>query len=117
MGELRIPNRFESLQEVFGQELRPLIVPIDEDLRALIALRDRASVQNGGLLCFILGPTGVGKTTAVHSAAVHMPDAFAPVLRVPPEVAIRDAGEWLNGKLPPVVQGKSLLVLFDGREV
>lgn len=113
---LRIPNRFESLQEVFGQDIRPLIVPIDQDLKALNALRDRASVQNGGLLCFLLGPTGVGKTTSVHSAAVHMPESFAPVLKVPTDVSLRDTAVWLGSHLP-IASTKSILVLFDGREV
>jgi hypothetical protein len=102
-GQLTIPNRFESLQRAFGQELRPLIVPIDDDLRVLNALRDRAHVQNGGLLCFVLGPTGIGKTTDVHSAAVHMPETFSPVLTVPPEITIRDAGTWLAEHMPAAV--------------
>ncbi len=86
--ELKIPNRFESLQAAFGQEVRPLIVPIDEDLQALNGLRDRAKIQNGGMLCFLLGPSGIGKTTAVHSAFVHMPEDFAPVFKVPEDIPL-----------------------------
>jgi hypothetical protein len=115
--EITIPNRFESMQEAFGQEIRPLIVPIDEDLHSLQSLRDRARVQNGGLLCFILGSTGVGKTTAIHSASVHMPDTFAPVTKVPPEIRFRDVAGWLTANLPPAQGTKSTLVLFDGREL
>jgi len=115
--DIRIPNRFESMQEAFGQEIRPLIVPIDSDLHALQALRDRARVQNGGLLCFILGSTGIGKTTAIHSAAVHMPDTFAPVAKVPPEIRFRDVAGWLTANLPAPQGSKATLVLFDGREL
>ncbi len=115
--DVNIPNRFESLQETFGQEIRPLILPIDHDLRALNALRDRARVQRGGLLCFILGQTGIGKTTAIHSTTVHMPDDFAPVLRIPPEVPFRDVSTWLGTNLPAADTAKSTPVLFDGREV
>jgi len=115
--ELKIPNRFESLEETFGQGLRPLVVPIDSDLKTLVSLRDRARVQSAGLLCFLLGPSGIGKTTAVHSAAVHMPEAFAPVLSVLPTVPIRDAADWVNRHIPPRNGDKALLVLFDGREV
>ena len=114
---LKIPNRFESLQEVFGQDIRPLIVPIKEDLALLNALRDRAKVQNGGLLTFILGATGIGKTTTVHSAAVHMPEDFSPVLKVPAEVTLRDAVGWLTHNLPAPSATKTVLVLFDGREI
>lgn len=115
--DIRIPNRFESLQEAFGQEIRPLIVPIDADLQALNALRDRARVQNGGLLCFVLGSTGVGKTTAIHSAAVHMPDTFSPIVKVPPEIRFRDVSGWLVTNIPAAQKDKSTLVLFDGREL
>jgi hypothetical protein len=115
--ELLIPNRFESLEEVFGQEVRPLIVPIDADLQALNGLRDRARVQNGGILVFLLGPSGIGKTTAVHSTAIHMPDDFSGVVKVPPEVMLRDTGAWLNANLPPRTGNKTTIVLFDGREI
>ncbi len=115
--EIRIPNRFESLQEVFGNEVRPLIVPIDDDLRGLNSLRDRASVQNGGLLCFLLGKTGIGKTTTAYSAAVHMPETFAPVVTVPTTIGIRDASGWLSENLPQSIPNKTQLILFDGREV
>ena len=115
--EIKIPNRFESLQEVFGQEIRPLIVPIDSDLRLLNSLRDRAKIQNGGLLCFILGPTGIGKTTTIHSAAVHMPNAFTPIISVPAEIRFRDVVGWLSVHVPSPDPTKSTLVLFDGREL
>lgn len=115
--EIKIPNRFESLQAAFGQEIRPLIVPINADLHVLNALRDRAKVQNGGLLCFVLGSTGIGKTTTIHSAAVHMPDAFAPIVKVPPEIRFRDVAGWLGANIPAPQGSKSTLVLFDGREL
>jgi hypothetical protein len=116
VAEIRIPNRFESLQEAFGQEVRPLIVPIDADLHAFNTMRDRAKVQNGGILCFLLGRSGIGKTTAVHSASVHMPDNFAPVVKVPPDIRFRDVAEWLAQNIP-AQSAKTVLVLFDGREV
>ena len=59
--DIRIPNRFESLHEVFGDQIRPLIVPIPDDLRTFTGLRDRARIQNGGLLSFLLGSTGMTK--------------------------------------------------------
>ncbi len=117
VAELTIPNRYESLEQLFGQEVRPLIVPIDTDLRQLNALRDRARTQNGGLLCFVLGATGVGKTTSIHAAAIHMPDDYAPVLKVPLDIDLRDAMAWLTASLPAPITGKTRIVLFDGREV
>jgi hypothetical protein len=115
--EIKIPNRFESMQEAFGQELRPLLVSVDKDLNSLNALHDLAKVQNGGLLCFIRGSSGVGKTTAIHSAAVNMPEVFTPIVNVPTEIKFKDVVEWLNANLPAADSAKSTLVLFDGREL
>ena len=115
--ELRIPNRFESLQEQFPDGYRPLILPVESDLRALNRLREQAVVQAGGVLCFLLGPTGIGKTTTVYSAAANMPEAFAPVVVVPPAVKLRDAAGWLGQGVPLPSGDQATLVLFDGREV
>ena len=86
---ITIPNRFESLQAEFN-EYRPLIVPIEEDLKAYMRLRERARLQNGGLLCFLLGPSGIGKTTSAHSAVVNAPEIFTRVVLVPHEVDFRE---------------------------
>ena len=115
--ELRIPNRFESLQEQFPDGYRPLILPVESDLRALSRLREHAVVQAGGVLCFLLGPTGVGKTTTVYSAAANMPESFAPVVVVPPTVKLRDAAGWLSQGVSIPNAEQATLVLFDGREV
>src|SRR4026207_1237958 len=112
---LRIPNRFESLQAQFPEGYRPLILPVEADLRALSRLREQTAVQGGGVLCFLLGPTGIGKTTTVYSAAANMPETFAPVISVPPAVKLRDAVGWLNQGVPQPQGEKASLVLFDGR--
>ena len=112
MPTLVIPNRFESLKEAFGNEVRPLIVPIDPDLKVFNRLRGQARVQNGGLLCFLLGATGVGKTTAVYSAVVNMRKIFAPVISVPLEIDLRDAVAWITAHAPPK-QDKTTLLLLD----
>src|SRR5205809_766801 len=120
MPSFTIPNRFESLQKaVAGGSVRPLIVPVEADLHALLRLRDKARVQNGGLLCFLLGPSGIGKTTTVHSAAVNMPEEFAPIVSVPvPEhMPLRDALEWITKNVPAPDGKRCLLILFDGREL
>jgi hypothetical protein len=98
---IRVPNRFESLQATFGSAVRPLIVAIEEDLTAFNRLRQRARIQNGGLLCFLLGPSGVGKTTSAYSAAANMPDQFAPMAVVPDDISLRDAGSWITANAPP----------------
>lgn len=115
--ELTIPNRFESLREAFGDEIRPLIVPIDADLETLNRLQAQCRVQNGGILSFLLGPTGIGKTTTVYSAAVNMPEVYAPVVAVPSDLSFRDAVGWVIANVHKDAESRSTLVLFDGREV
>src|SRR5207302_641810 len=73
--------------------------------------------QNGGILSFLLGATGIGKTTAVYSATVNMPELFAPVASVPSDLPLRDAIAWINQNVPDPINGKTIPVLFDGREI
>jgi hypothetical protein len=114
--KIRIPDRFESLQKQFG-EVRPLITPVKEDVRAFISFRERAFSKVGGMLCFLLGRLGVGKTTSVHSTAINMPELFAPVLAVPAEIELREVMNWVTRHVTKEDEQKCTLLLFDGREV
>lgn len=114
--EVTIPNRFESLRSEFGAEFRALIVPIEEDLKALLRFRDRARIQNGGLLCFLLGRSGIGKTTSAYSAVSNAPDAFGPVVTIPHDLELQSCISWITSQVPSAIPNKSTIVLFDGRE-
>jgi len=113
---LAIPNRFESLLASPYLKFEPLIIEVGDDTRALLRVRDKAGIQQGGILVFLLGETGIGKTTAVYSLSVHVAPEFNPVVAVPPQVDVRDVAAWLETNLPSS-NDKALLVLFDGREV
>lgn len=117
MTKITIPNRFESLQATFGEEVRPLIVPIDKDLKAFVRMAEQSRTQAGGLLCFLLGPSGIGKTTAVHSTSANLPEKFLPVIPVPPSVPLRQVMDWLQNNVKANSEEKTQLILFDGREV
>jgi hypothetical protein len=67
------------------------------------------------LLAFLLGTSGIGKTTAVYSSSVHMSSRFSEVFLIPPEIELRDVSSWLKDNLPKP-NNKILLILFDGRE-
>lgn len=116
MLDITIPTRFESILANRDLDPTPLIVPVDQDLRQLEMLRRAARTQNGGVLAFLVGLSGIGKTTAVYSAAACMPEVYNPVLPVPHDVPLRGVSEWLADKLPPP-SARTHLVLFDGREV
>jgi hypothetical protein len=111
-----IPTRFESLIENARLKAQPTLIKVDSDLKSLAYLANKVRTQAGGVLAFILGTTGVGKSTAAFAASVYLGDLFAPLVRVPATVELRDASAWLNTNLP--VRGDKVIpVLFDGREV
>ncbi len=111
---IRIPTRFEHF---LNQKVNPtpLILAVEEDLQAFNRLRRKADVQQGGLLSFLVDPSGAGKTTAVYSASSLLPDRFAPVVSVPHSVPLRGVPEWLRGNLP-AGDGRSIPLLLDNRE-
>jgi hypothetical protein len=113
---LEIPSRFESILERLDLEPAPLILPVEEDLRLFARLARMGRMQSGGLLAFVLGGSGVGKTTAVYSAATHMPDLFGPVLPAPALLPTRELPGWIEANLPTVGE-RTTPLLFDGREV
>ncbi|MBD2681344.1 MULTISPECIES: hypothetical protein [Nostoc] len=112
-----IPNRFESVLSNPNLKATPLILPVEEDLKAFDFLRRKADVQGGGILSFLLGVSGIGKTTSVYSTAACMPEQFTRVYTVPPDLELREVLSWLRkGNLPSPCK-KTHLMLFDGREV
>lgn len=110
-----IPNRFESVLGSPYFKAISLIFPVKEDLRAFDLLGQKAELQQGGLLVFLLGTTGIGKTTAVYSSSVHMSSLFSEVFLIPPEIELRNVSSWLKDHIPKSID-KKLLILFDGRE-
>lgn len=46
-----------------------------------------------------------------------MPNSFAPVLQIPPEIGFREVTPWLQQHLPAPSTGKAQILLFDGREL
>lgn len=116
MTSIQIPNRFESILANEQLQPMPLILPVEEDLRHFDRLRRTADVQGGGIVAFLLGDSGVGKTTAVYAASAYLTDSFSTVLPVPHDVPLREVDQWLRVNLPPQEQ-RTMPVLFDGREV
>jgi hypothetical protein len=116
MSNIYIPNRFESVLEDSRFDYSALIYQVEEDLKAIEALANLIRVQNGGVLSFLIGASGVGKTTSVYSASIFIRYKFNSVLSVPHEIDLRDAMSWLQQNIP-AKNGKVNPILFDGREV
>lgn len=116
MSNVTIPTRFEHILGNASLQAAPLILPVEEDLRAVDRARRTAETQGGGLLLFVRGPSGCGKTTTAYSAAAALADKYSPVLAVPHHVPLRNVYRWLSDNLPSP-SAKTTLVLLDGREV
>lgn len=112
-----IPNRFESiLNSALFNDFKPLILPVESDLKKIQILNQKMRIQNGGVLAFILGRTGIGKTTLAHSIPVYLYSEFSQTIRIPDDIEFREVIKWLQLNLPEKTT-KSIVLLFDGREI
>jgi hypothetical protein len=112
---VKIPTRFEHILGDDRLSSTPLIVRVPQDMKQFDILRRTTEIQGGGILAFLSGASGCGKTTSVWSASINMSDRFELVLPVPATVPLREVGNWLQDNVPPKTD-KSLLILMDGRE-
>lgn len=112
----RIPVRFENILERDQFDYPALLYAVEPDLERIDYLRRLAATQSSGLLSFLTGPPGAGKTTAVYSASVFMSRHFAPVFSVPSNVPLRELPNYIDTGLPPA-DSRALPCLLDGREV
>lgn len=112
-----LPVKFESILRTDRLKYMPLILPVNDDLRSFRHLVRFAKGQEAGTLAILYGRPGTGKTTACYAATSILHDEFAPVLSVPPRIALplREIPQWLSENLPDRGE-KTTLVLIDGRE-
>ncbi|MET8606668.1 hypothetical protein [Streptomyces rubiginosohelvolus] len=112
---VKIPTRFEHILGDDRLSSTPLIVRVIADMKKFEILRRTTEIQGGGILAFLSGSSGCGKTTSVWSASINMSDRFEQVVTVPSTVPLREINIWLEAHIPNRTS-KSLLVLMDGRE-
>ncbi len=64
----RVPIRFESVEKMLnGNDLKSLIVPVEEGLRKFDHLHDEMTSSFCGAFLVLRGETGSGKTTLLHT--------------------------------------------------
>ncbi|WP_406113806.1 hypothetical protein [Kitasatospora purpeofusca] len=112
---VKIPTRFEHILNSRTLSSAPLIIKVPDDMKKFEILRRTAEIQSGGVLAFLSGASGCGKTTSVWSASINMSNRFERVFPVPATVPLREVSRWLETNIPAATE-KSLLVLMDGRE-
>jgi hypothetical protein len=115
MKNLLIPSRFESVLNNAIFNPAALIYKVDKDLESYQRLSNLIKTRSGGIMSFLVGESGAGKTTSAYAAATYLKDIFNPVISVPPEIELRNAAAWIQKNIPDK-NNKTNIVLFDGRE-
>lgn len=111
-----VPSRFENILPHFSNNLDTILIEVPEDTEAFVNLVRKVRVQKGGVLSFMKGETGVGKTTAVYSMPIWRSDLFKEVFIVPEEINYPDITQWIRSQVPED-EDKINLILLDGREI
>src|SRR5579884_4168054 len=122
IGIVAVPNRFESLQDAVGpQRVADVLIESPNDLSALQAAVFEVRASRQGKLLFLLGRSGIGKTTLAESSQIYLPTLVSAVITPPPdfEVPLSDLPVWLSKHMPPRDKSSDTIVLInlDGREL
>lgn len=84
MPELRIPSRFEPLQETFGEQVPTILIRVEADLEMFARMAVAIQTARQGKFVFLFGDAGSGKSTAGYSLPIFLPEYFAGQVRIPP---------------------------------
>ncbi|WJQ07492.1 hypothetical protein QT235_01980 [Geobacillus stearothermophilus] len=118
-GIIKVPSRFENILPHFtneSNELGALLIEVKDDIDSFVDLVKKVQVQNGGVLSFVKGATGIGKTTTVYSMPIWRSDLFNKTYFVPVDTDFNSITQWIKDNVPPH-ETKINIVLLDGREI
>lgn len=120
VGLVKIPHRFEALRDTVGAArlAQVLIEPSADVAEMKKALADVKGAGQGKLL-FLLGDTGVGKTSLAESLPIFLPMVVGKVTTPPPDykVPLRELPGWL-ARNASLGSGSGInIVNLDGREI
>lgn len=81
LGRLTLPDRYESLVSLLGNEVaRLLMPPVQENIDGLGRVVEEARSSRKGVFVPVLGRSGIGKTTLISSLAQWFPKEIAETL-------------------------------------
>lgn len=121
IGVVTVPTRYEGLLDAVGQQqIGQVLLESVADLSAIKeALVEVASAGQGKLL-FLLGATGVGKTTLAASSQLYLAHQVSRVVSPPPdyELPLGELPAWLSKHVFPADRERGIVVVnLDGREL
>lgn len=108
------------MEAVGQQQIGQVLLESPEDLDVVKRSLVEVSSSNQGKLLFLLGKTGVGKTTLAASCQLYLARQVSRVITPPPDYAL-PLGElpaWLSEKVPNAERERGIVVVnLDGREL
>lgn len=121
IGVVTVPTRYEGLLDAVGQQqIGQVLLESEADLAAVKeALVEVASAGQAKLL-FLLGETGVGKTTLAASCQLYLANHVTKVVTPPPdyELPLGELPSWLNKNVVTSDRERGIVVVnLDGREL
>jgi hypothetical protein len=121
IGVVTVPTRYEGLLDAVGSEgIGQVLLESESDLTALKEVLVEVKSAGQGKVLFLLGGTGVGKTTLAASTQIYLATQVSKVLTPPPdyELPLSELPAWLNKHVDAKDRGRGVVVVnLDGREL
>jgi len=121
IGVVSVPTRYEGLIDTVGsQSLGQVLLESEPDLAAIKQCLVEVRGAGQGKILFLLGGTGVGKTTLAASTQIYLATHVSKVVTPPPdyELALADLPAWLNTHVDAKDRARGVVVVnLDGREL
>jgi hypothetical protein len=121
IGVVTVPTRYEGLLETVGSKgIGQVLLESEPDLAVLKETLVEVKSAGQGKVLFLLGGTGVGKTTLAASSQIYLATQVSKVVTPPPdyELPLSELPAWLNKNVEPRERTRGVvLVNLDGREL
>jgi len=121
LGIVRVPTRFEGLVDAVGRvNIRQVLIESAVDLTVVKESIAELASANQGKLLFLIGKTGVGKTTLAAACGLYLARYVTKVVTPPPdyELPLGELVVWLGKNVSPDDREQGIVVVnLDGREL
>jgi hypothetical protein len=121
IGVVTVPTRYEALVDAVGQrQVGQVLLESPPDLAAVKEALVEVAGSGQSKLLFLLGGTGIGKTTLAASSQLYLANYVTRVISPPAdyELPLGELPAWLNKNVPPIDRDRGIVVVnLDGREL